>query len=91
MLPKVHALRAGKLGGMEIVEYRRELQQLAEGYPAQADVWNELLLVVISYEKDAALALSVVSEANKQIPDDGDLARMKNIVEVWARGRQHGG
>jgi hypothetical protein len=91
VLPMVHALRAGKLGAMQIVEYREALQQIAARYPTQADVWNELLLVVISYEKDAGLALSVVNEAHKKIPDDDGLARMKNIVEVWARGRQYGG
>jgi hypothetical protein len=90
VLPMVHALRAGKLGGQQIVEYREALQQIAARYPTQADVWNELLLVVISYEKNAALALSLVTEALKYIPDSEDLVRIRNIVQMWARERRHG-
>jgi hypothetical protein len=90
ILPMVHALRAGKLGGKEIVEYRQALQEVAARYPTHADAWNELLLVVISYEKDAVLALSVVKEALKHIPGDDGLTRMKNIIQMWAGGRQHG-
>ena len=91
MLPMVHALRAGSLGRKQIIEYRQALQQIAARYPAQADIWNELLLVVISYEKDAALALEVVTDALKHIPGDDSLTRMRNIVQMWARERQHGG
>lgn len=90
VLPMVHALRAGKLDGKQIVEYRQALRQVAARYPAQADVWNELLLVVISYEKDAELALSVVNEALDKIPGNDGLARMRNIIQMWVRGRQHG-
>jgi hypothetical protein len=90
ILPMVHALRAGRLDGGQIVEYRQVLQQLAARYPTQADVWNELLLVVISFEKNPLLALSLVTEALEHIPGSEDLARMRNIVQMWARGRRHG-
>jgi hypothetical protein len=90
ILPMVHALRAGKLGGRQIVEYRQALQEIAARYPTQPDVWNELLLVVISYEKNAVLALSVVTEALEHIPDDDGLARMRNIIQMWSKERQHG-
>jgi len=90
ILPMVHALRAGRLGGKEIVEYRQVLQQVAMRYPTQADAWNELLLVAISYEKNAALALSVVNEAIQHISDDDGLTRMRNIIQMWARERQNG-
>lgn len=88
--PMVHALRAGRLRGMQIVEYRQVLQQLAARYSTQADVWNELLLVVISFEKDPVLALSLVTEALQHIPGSEDLARMRNIIQMWARERRHG-
>jgi hypothetical protein len=90
VLPLVHALRAGRLGGEQIAEYRQVLQQLAARYPTQADVWNELLLVVISFEKNPVLALSLVTEALQHIPGSEDLARMRNIIQMWVRGRQHG-
>jgi len=90
MQPMVHELRAGKLGGKQVIEYRQALQQVAAQYPTQIEVWNELLLVAISYEKDAALALSVVTEALLHIPGNDDLARMRNIVQMWARERQNG-
>lgn len=90
VLPLVHALRAGRLGGEQITEYRQVLQQLAARYPTQADVWNELLLVVISFEKNPVLALSLVTEALQHIPGSEDLARMRNIIQMWVRGRQHG-
>jgi hypothetical protein len=90
IMPMVHALRAGRLGGKQIIEYRQVLQQLAARYPTQGDVWNELLLVVISFEKNPVLALSLVTEALQHIPGSEDLARMKNIIQVWARERRHG-
>lgn len=90
VLPMVHALRAGKLGGKQIVDYRVVLQQLASRYPTEATVWNELLLVVISYEKNPLLAAAVVDEALRHIPNSEDLVRMRDIVRMWARGRQNG-
>jgi hypothetical protein len=90
ILPMVHALRTGRLGGKQIIEYRQVLQQLAGRYPTQADVWNELLLVVISFEKNPVLALSLVTEALQNIPGSEDLARMRNIIQMWARERRHG-
>jgi hypothetical protein len=90
MLPTVHALRAGRLGGKEIIEYRQALQQLAARYPTQSDVWSELLLVVISFEKNPVLALSLATEALQHVPGSEDLTRTKNIVQMWARGRQKG-
>jgi hypothetical protein len=90
ILPMIHALRAGRLGGKQIVEYRQALQQVAARYPTQDDVWNELLLVVISFEKNPVLALSIVNEALQHIPGSEDLARMRNIIQMWARERQYG-
>jgi len=90
VLPMVHALRAGRLTGKQIIEYRQVLQQLASRHPSQPDVWNELLLVVISFEKNPALALSLVTEALQHIPDSDELIRMRNIIQKWARERRHG-
>jgi hypothetical protein len=90
MLPTIHTLRAGKLSGEQVVEYRQALLQIAARHPTQADVWNELLLVVISYEKNAALALSLVTEALEHIPGNDGLVRMRNIIQMWARERKHG-
>ncbi len=88
MLPMVHALRAGRLSPKEILEYRRVLQQLAMRYPTQVEVWNELLLVVISFEKDAVLAWEVTTQALDHLPRNEELIRTKNIVHMWARERR---
>ena len=88
MLPMVHALRAGRLSPKEIFEYRGVLQELATRYPTQVEVWNELLLVVISFEKDPALAWEVATQALDHLPRNEELIRTKNIVQMWARERR---
>jgi hypothetical protein len=84
--PAAYALRAGKLTGPQVLEYRATLELFAHKYPLQREFWNELLLVVISYEKDAVGAFRYVNEAHEHLPHDPDLNRMRNIVQRWNYG-----
>ena len=86
-----HALRAGRLDRVHIAEYRAALEQLASQYPSQREVWDELLLVVISYEKNAAAALAIANAALVPLPNDHDLIRLRNIIQMWVMERQNGG
>jgi hypothetical protein len=82
--PVAGALRAGKLDLAGIVEYRKALSQLSKRHPNQREIWNELLFVVISYEKDAGAALQYANRAHENLPGDQELDRWRNIVGVWA-------
>ena len=84
-----HALRAGLLGRPEVRQYREALEKLTQQYPEQRELWDELLLVLISYERDPIAALDVVQVALKRLPTDLGLGRLRNIVEAWASERQN--
>lgn len=85
--PAAHALRSGKLDRARIAEYRAALERLALHYPVQREVWDELLLVLISYQKDAGAAHATIETALQQIPGDVDLMRLRDIVKMWAAER----
>jgi hypothetical protein len=87
--PAAHALRAGKLDRARTAEYRVALERLARDYPSQREVWDELLLVVISYEKDPVEARVFANEAVAHLPNDPDLIRMRNIIQLWVAERQN--
>jgi hypothetical protein len=86
--PAAFALRAGRLGPAEVLEYREALERFALEHPSQRDVWEELLLIAISYVKNPALALGYVNRALENLPNDADFLRMKNIVQFWNLERQ---
>ncbi|HEY2383962.1 MAG TPA: hypothetical protein VGK48_22525 [Terriglobia bacterium] len=88
--PAAYALRAGKLENEQLPQYRLALERLARKYPSQRLFWNELLLVAISYEKNAAEALAYANEALQHLRDDPDLNRMRNIIQRWVTERQNG-
>ncbi len=81
--PMAGALRAGRLDASAIEQYRRTLSRLSKRHPTQREVWNELLLVVISYQKDARTALKYAKRALEHLPDDTELKRLRDIVGVW--------
>ncbi|NOK36516.1 hypothetical protein HMI49_25235 [Corallococcus exercitus] len=83
--PIAHALRTGKLERAQVSEYRRSLELLLEKHPTRRELWNELLLVAISYQKDASGALRIAHEALQNIPNDTELMRQRNIIHSWAR------
>lgn len=85
--PAAHALRAGKLDRDRVSEYRSALERLCTQYPGQRDAWEELLLVAITYEKDAAGALATVERALDIFPNDHELCRLKQIIQNWRRER----
>ena len=86
--PSAHALRSGKFDRVRIGEYRSALERLARQYPEKRELWEELLLLSVSYLKDPVGALAVVGEALKYFPGDANLERHQNIIQMWARERQ---
>lgn len=84
-----HGLRAGLLGRPEVGQYREALEKLTQQYPEQRELWDELLLVLVSYERDPIAALDAVQAALKRLPTDLGLGRLRNIVEAWASERQN--
>lgn len=85
--PAAHALRAGRLDRPRIREYRAALTRLCEQYPQQREPWEELLLVTVSYEKDPRAALEVITAALRNIPDDADLKKMRDVIQNWVAER----
>ena len=88
--PLGRILRAGRLDKAEISEYGRALRDVAARHPTQPEAWEELLLVVISYEKNAAVALAIVNDAYARFPGNEEFGRLRNIVEMWATERKNG-
>lgn len=82
--PKARALRRDALTRAEIEQYRRELAALSQRYVREAKIWDELLLIVISYQRDRNEALRVVRAAREQLPQDANIKRMCEIVTMWA-------
>jgi hypothetical protein len=83
--PSAHALRAGKLNRQMVVEYKRALEACLRADPKHPELWEELLLVLISYEKDARAAWDAVTEAVKHLPEHAGLLRTLDVVRPWFR------
>lgn len=82
--PKARALRRDALPRTEIEQYRGELTALVQRYAHEAKIWDELLLILISYQRDRDGALRVVRAAREQLPQDANIKRMCEIVTMWA-------
>lgn len=87
LAPMGNALRAGRLDWAGIRDYGNALQRLVELDPHDREAWDELVLVLVAYEKDAATALEVLNRAVVEFPMDPDLQRMRTIVANWAMDR----
>ncbi|WP_205522820.1 hypothetical protein [Myxococcus eversor] len=87
--PRARALRAGRLGYAEVADYKLMLEQLSVRYPDRREVWDELLLLSISYLKDPAVAEWFVKSALERIPGDLELERQKTIIQNWAAERRN--
>ncbi len=85
--PAAYALRAGQLDRTGIDTYRLAIERLTREYPEACEVWDELLLVVISYEKDPRAALRAVNDAVGAVPDNREFRRLQQLVQVWAGGK----
>jgi hypothetical protein len=81
---KARALRRDALARPEVEQYRQEVAVMAQRYPREASIWNELLLILISYQRDREEALRVVRAARQQLPQDAHLQQMCEIVTMWA-------
>lgn len=81
--PSAHALRAGKLDAEGLLRYKEALEILGIKYPKQRQVWEELLLVTISYQRDSAAAQQIAEMAITQLPSDRDFLRYQRMVRAW--------
>lgn len=86
--PAAHALRAGRLDGPAIRVYRSAVEGLAARHPTRREAWEELLLVLISYQRDARASLEAVEKAAQHVPGDRNFQRLRQIVQTWASERQ---
>jgi hypothetical protein len=87
--PSAHALRAGKFDQVRIAEYRSALERLVQQYPARRELWDELLLLTVSYQKDPIAALAIAGSALGHFPNDAEFERQRNIIQKWAMERQN--
>jgi hypothetical protein len=86
--PSAHALRTGKFDRVRVSEYRLALERLVHQYPKKRELWDELLLLTVSYQKDPVGALAVVVGALKHFPNDAGFERQRNIIQMWVMERQ---
>jgi len=84
LVPTAHALRAGRLDREGIREYGVVLDDLALRYPDRHEIWDELLLVRICYQKDPNAALVHVNTALSHLNGDARLTRTQGILKMWA-------
>ncbi|WP_147443871.1 hypothetical protein [Corallococcus sicarius] len=80
---QARALRRAELTKDEITKYREQLEQITAQFPEALPVWNELLLVAISYELDRDRAFLVVNRALDIHGDDKGLKQWKQILSTW--------
>lgn len=83
-----YSLRAGMLVPAEIASYRSRLEVELRTAPDRRRVWNELLLIAISFEKDAIGARALVRKALKEYDKDAELNRLLRMIEMWVAGGQ---
>jgi hypothetical protein len=82
--PKARALRRDSLSRADIETYRQELETIARSHPRQLKVWDELFLILISYQRDRKEALRVARSAREHAQQSPNLKQMCDIVEMWA-------
>lgn len=76
-----HALRAERLKGSELAEYREQV--LAKARETQdRRFWREAVAIALGYERDAEIAIRVVEEALLAFPDDPDFLRDQRLVLI---------
>lgn len=81
--PSAESLRRDRLTTAALLEYRKKLLDAAARFPLERQVWLELLLVAISYERDPRQASEIADQAVKNLPGDKELRRWKRIVQMW--------
>jgi len=88
LAPMGNALRAGRLDWEGIRGYGTALARIVEIDRRDREAWDELVLVLVAYEKDAARALEVLNKAVVEFPDDPEMLRMRTIVANWAMDKR---
>jgi hypothetical protein len=83
ILPTARALRTGALPPGEIAAYREDLEALVGRFATQREVWAEMLLVIISYQRNRADAAETVRRARAALSTDLDLKQLERIIDLW--------
>lgn len=80
-------LRAGALPPERVHQYRDLLLEALKTSGDRLKVWKELLLVAISFEKDARHAKATIEGAIGEFGDDPELQRLHRIILTWYAGQ----
>lgn len=76
-------LRAGKLTIREVTEYKEKLAALLDAFPGELALWDEIVLVLISYQKDPVEAANILNRALQFHGSNRGLVQMQKIVQAW--------
>ncbi len=84
LVPTATLLRQDALTTAAIDSYRSELEKIAEEFPARREIWLELILVTVSYQKDAISALRIADNAARTLPEDPEIMRWQQVIKMWS-------
>jgi hypothetical protein len=80
---EARALRRGDLLGAGITKYQDRLAALVAKHPKAGAIWEERLVLAVSYQQDPDGARAVVEAALGAIPNDPGFERWRNILSTW--------
>lgn len=77
------SLRRGELRKDELLQYRERLESIVQNFPDASPVWEELLLLAISYERSRDRARLIVDRALLANSNDRGFQDWKQILTAW--------
>lgn len=77
------SLRRGELRKDGLVQYRERLENIVQNFPDASPVWEELLLIAISYERNRDRARLIVDDALKANGNHRGFQKWKQILAAW--------
>jgi hypothetical protein len=69
--------------GTGITKYQNRLAELTMKYPEAGAIWEERLVLAVSYQQDPDGARAVVEAALRAVPNDASFERWRNILSIW--------
>jgi hypothetical protein len=76
-----HALRAERLRGAELAQYREQVLAKARETKDRR-FWREAVAIALGYERDPGTAIRVVAEALLAFPEDPEFLRDQRLVLI---------
>lgn len=80
-------LRSDKLSKAEIANYQNLLRERLSKIPQERYIWDELLLIYISFLKAPSDALSICKDAMEYFPQDPEFMRWQRIIRNWSMSK----